>query len=158
MKISHSTSLLCLSLTSLSFRAHLHPTLFPPCLPLSPCLSHPSPPPPPLCSIFSISLNYLLGCLLFPPSFSHLHLTLFVTISSDLFPSPLFSQPNVSLHFPALLYLPPSPHLLQQRAFSISAPLLQINDLICRNKQVSSTLSPVHFPLLLQTLQSASEK
>lgn len=52
------------------------------------------------------------------------------------------------------LHLPP--RLRQQRAFSISAPLLQINDLICRNKQVSSTLSPVRIPLLLQTLQQGA--
>lgn len=42
------------------------------------------------------------------------------------------------------LYLPPPPlslsHWAEERSFFIGAQLIQIDDLICRNKQVSSAL------------------
>lgn len=158
--------LLCLSLTSLSFKVRRHPSLLT-LMPLSPYLSHPSPPPPSLCSIFSVLLNYLM----LPPfllSFLPPPLNSSPRRYPSSFPSILISSP-----LPPLERIPPSPpcassssprpptlpRLQQRRAFSISAPLLQINDLICRNKQVSSTLSRVHFPPPLLTLQQhASER
>lgn len=90
------------------------------------------------------SVLYLAFCLTIScrfPFFFHLHLTPLFAVTSRLrFSYP--PQPNASLHLLSLslsVFSSGGP-------FSISAPLLQINDLICCNKQVSSTLSPVHFP------------
>lgn len=98
-----------------------------------------------------LSVLYLALCLIsqaafFTSPFSfHLPSSFSCCLSSTHF-NPLSSRANGSLHLPLPLYLS-WPHCLWQwRAFSISAPLLQINDLICRNNQVSSTLSPIPFP------------
>lgn len=85
-------------------------------------------------------------CLLYAPPFSfYLHLAPVLLVASYLqFNIPLFllqhMQPSM-LSFCFFL----SVCLGWCRLFSISAPLLQINDLICRNKQVSSTLGLIPF-------------
>lgn len=90
----------CLSLTSLSFKVRLHPSLLP-LIPLSPYLSPPSPPPQSLCSIFSILLNYLtlppfLPSFLPPPLNSSLYRYL-SSFPSILISLPLSPQPNPSI-------------------------------------------------------------
>lgn len=100
------------------------------------------------CSIFSILLT-ISCCLLL----SHFHLTPLFTVTSHpcLFLLSLPASTSFAFSLP--------PHLQKQRAFSISAPLLQINDLICRNKQVSSTSALFTSPLQLLILQQhASER
>lgn len=112
-------------------------------LPLTPpssYLCHPSPPLPTLCSIFRIFLNYLLlpslRPLFLPPPLSS-------CLSCCLSPAVL-THPSFFCIFSLLLSL--SHCLGRCRLFSISAPLLQINGLICRNKQVSSTPGVIPFP------------
>lgn len=107
--------------------------------------------------------------------FFRFHLTVFIfTLGSHLSPSPPVRHPSPSSsssssssaqRFPSvsltLFFMLFPPLQVQQRgAFSISAQLLQINDLIRRNKQVSSTLDRVHFPVpsLTQQQQHALEK
>lgn len=138
-----------LSLISLSFKVQLHPCLLP-LTHLSVYLSYPSPAPPSLCSIFSILLNYFMlpPLLLFFPLPPPLKSTLYCYLSSSILISSTQMHPPPIFPFCCLSLLP---RLRQWRTFSISAQLLQINDLICRNKQASSTPGPfVSSVLLLQ--------
>lgn len=120
MKLSHPTSLLCLSLTSLSFKVYLHPSLLPliPHLPILLARLHPLHP-----SVLYLAFCLTISChLLFSHLFFHLRLTLYrSSFPSIVISSPLPPQPNAFLHF--LLQLPLSPHLQQCRTFSISALL-----------------------------------
>lgn len=77
-------------------------------------------------------------CLLysFPPLPPPLKSTLYCYLSSSI----LISSPQMHPPIFPFCCLSLLPRLQEWRTFSISAQLLQINDLICRNKQVSSTL------------------
>lgn len=76
--------------------------------------------------------------LLFSPLPPPLKSTLYCYLSTSI----LISSPQMHPPIFPFCCLSLLPRLRQWRTFSISAQLLQINDLICRNKQVSSTLGP----------------
>lgn len=79
-------------------------------------------------------------CLLYAPFSFHLHLAPVFPAASPA----VLTHPSFFCIFSLLLSL--SHCLGRCRLFSISAPLLQINGLICRNKQVSSTPGVIPFP------------
>lgn len=85
MKLSHPTSLLCLSLTSLSFKVHLHPSLLPliPHLPI--LLTHLRPLHP---SVLYLAFCLTISCdLLFSRLFFHLRATLLFPLNFNILAS-----------------------------------------------------------------------